>query len=169
MAQCAACGSTIIFGGKRHENLRFCNETCLQRGSLQIFAQNIPQDVVQKSVQEIHSGRCPVCNGGGPVDAYASHYVWSAVFMTSWKSKQQISCRSCGIKKQVQGLLCSLFFGWWGFPWGLIMTPVQIFRNLKGIMSTPAHLRPSQQLENLVRLKLAENSAYNLPPVPMKQ
>ena len=35
----------------------------------------------------------------------------------------------------VKGLpytLLSLFIGWWGFPWGLIYTPVVIIQNLSG-------------------------------------
>lgn len=26
----------------------------------------------------------------------------------------------------------SFFFGWWGFPWGLIYTPVALFQTLRG-------------------------------------
>lgn len=35
----------------------------------------------------------------------------------------------------VKGLpftLISLFLGWWGFPWGLIYTPMSIIENLSG-------------------------------------
>lgn len=28
--------------------------------------------------------------------------------------------------------LISLLFGWWGFPWGLIYTPMMLITNLKG-------------------------------------
>jgi len=28
--------------------------------------------------------------------------------------------------------LISLFFGWWGFPWGLIWTPMTLFQTLSG-------------------------------------
>lgn len=44
----------------------------------------------------------------------------------------------------------------WGFPWGLILTPVQIIRNLWGLAAAPASFKPSAQLEKLVRLSFAE-------------
>jgi uncharacterized Tic20 family protein len=28
--------------------------------------------------------------------------------------------------------LISLLFGWWGLPWGIFLTPVVIWRNLRG-------------------------------------
>lgn len=28
--------------------------------------------------------------------------------------------------------LVSLFFGWWGFPWGLVYTPIALFQTLTG-------------------------------------
>jgi hypothetical protein len=45
--------------------------------------------------------------------------------------------------------------GWWGFPWGLIMTPVQIGKNIFGIVKSPDDSKPSEKLENLVRANIA--------------
>ena len=28
--------------------------------------------------------------------------------------------------------MISLVFGWWGFPWGFIYTPMALYTNLKG-------------------------------------
>jgi hypothetical protein len=53
--------------------------------------------------------------------------------------------------------LSSLFLGWWGFPWGLILTPVQIGRNLFGLVRSPSSFAPSAQLERIVRLTIAED------------
>jgi hypothetical protein len=49
--------------------------------------------------------------------------------------------------------LFSLACGWWGLPWGPIMTIVQIVRNFAGNEADPS--KPSPRLEKLVRLRLA--------------
>ena len=51
------------------------------------------------------------------------------------------------------------------------MTPVQIIRNLSGMMGGPPADRPSEQLENIIRLSLAEQveSGYSLPGQSSKQ
>jgi hypothetical protein len=71
----------------------------------------------------------------------------------------QISCRACGMKSQATGALFSLFLGWWGFPWGLALTPIQIGRNVFGMAHAPESSRPSPQLERIVRVSLAANLA----------
>ena len=102
-------------------------------------------------------GLCPVCSGNGPIDVHTSHEVWSILLMTSWKSLPRISCRSCGVKRQLGGLFFSLFAGWWGFPWGLVMTPVQIVKNVIGLASPPDPMQPSDELLHQMRLIIAEH------------
>lgn len=51
--------------------------------------------------------------------------------------------------------MLSLAFGWWHLPWGILMTPVQIARNVGGVLRATDASRPSAQLEKLVRLQLA--------------
>src|SRR5262249_42160585 len=77
------------------------------------------------------------------------------VVLTSWVSRPQISCRSCGMKSQAGGALFSLVLGWWGFPWGLVMTPVQVGRDIAGLAKGPDPMKPSPQLEKMVRMNMA--------------
>jgi len=158
MATCDYCGSTILFGGKRDANGRFCNQKCQARGGLLAVSKQIPDATVQDQVMKAHQGPCPKCKGSGPVDVHVSHKVWSAVFLTSWSSAPQISCRSCGLKSQAAATAFTLFLGWWGFPWGLIMTPIQIGRNLYGMASPPDPSRPSAQFEKVLRMTMAANA-----------
>jgi hypothetical protein len=44
--------------------------------------------------------------------------------------------------------------GWWGFPFGVIFTPVQIVRNVIGLCRSPDPMQPSGQLENMIKLDL---------------
>jgi hypothetical protein len=51
--------------------------------------------------------------------------------------------------------LLSALVGWWGVPFGLVITPVQIIRNLLGLLSSGPSLEPSAELEKRVRLAIA--------------
>mgnify|MGYP003342456451 CR=1 FL=1 len=155
MAKCSYCNTTILFGGVTEGNLRFCNAGCHEKGQLARVAQRLPRSEVRAVLDEVHQGRCPECKGKVPVDVHVKHTVWSAVYLTSWNSKPMICCRSCGVKAQAGGLAFSAVLGWWGFPWGLIMTPVQIIRNISGMMSGPNPDEPSAELDRIVRLGIA--------------
>jgi hypothetical protein len=155
MAKCDYCNSTILFGGVKQDNLRFCNKKCYQDGHLLTTSQQIPPDIVKQQIAQLRQGQCPKCHGRGPVDVHICYQVYSIFILTRWSTKPQISCRSCGIKSQLGGTFFSLLFGWWGFPWGFIFTPVQITRNLIGIFNPPSAMSPSLQLEKLVRLHIA--------------
>ena len=151
MASCGACGSTILFGGKRDANGRFCNAKCQARGAQLAQVSQLPDALVREQLWKTHQGSCPKCGGPGPVDVYASHTVWSAVLLTSWKTRSQISCRACGRKSQWTAVAFSTVLGWWGFPFGLIITPIQIGRNLVGIGRSADASTPSPELEKAVR------------------
>ena len=164
MATCAYCGSTIIFGGTRDGNLRFCNARCQQAGALLSISNRLPQSQVQESVWKVHQGACPKCGGSGPVDVHRSYRVWSALVLTRWSSSQQLSCRPCGLKKQMADAAFSLVLGWWGFPWGLILTPIQVGRNLVGVARPPEASRPSPQLEKVLRIAMARQAVTAAQP-----
>jgi hypothetical protein len=163
MAGCGYCGTTILFGGVRDNGLRFCNEKCHQKGYALVVSREIPQEIVDRQVKEIHRGLCPKCNGQGPVDVHTSYRIYSLLLFTSWKSIPDICCRSCGIKGQVGSGIFSLLLGWWGFPWGFLMTPVQVVRNISGIVKGPDSSNPSGKLENLVRTIIAQQLVAENP------
>ena len=156
MARCDACGTTILFGGATINNMRFCNQRCAQRGQLIMISRSIPPDVVRKSIDDLYRGACPRCGGPGPIDVRMSYRIWSALLLTQWNNRPHVCCRSCGVKSQLGDTLFSLALGWWGFPWGLIMTPVQITRNITAMVKDRGESGPSAQLENVVRIGLAQ-------------
>jgi hypothetical protein len=155
MSKCDYCGTTIIFGGKKDANGRFCNQKCQARGGLLTLSRNIPETIVQEQVWKTHQGLCPNCHGTGPVDVHVSHKVWSAVFLTSWSSTPKLSCRRCAIRNQLGNAAFSLLLGWWGIPWGVLLTPIQVGRNLYAIACPPGTSMPSPQLEKIIRMTLA--------------
>jgi hypothetical protein len=156
MAKCAYCSSTLLFGGKKEGEFRFCNEECRRKGRVLLLAHEIPDDVVKQHTYEIHGGACPRCKQRrGPVDVHTSHKVWSMILMTSWSSVPQISCRSCGVKSMLSATASSLLLGWWGVPWGIFITPVQIGKNVWGLLRNDESAQPSTKLEQMVRVSLA--------------
>lgn len=155
MAACDYCGATILWGGTRSGDFVFCNEKCQAEGILVTLIDQIPSEITQAQLAQVHQGNCPACGGEGPIDVHTSHSATSAFVMTWWRSTPKVCCRRCGIKSQLGGLLWSGVLGWWGFPWGLIMTPVQILRNLGGIISPPNPFEPTAQLRKMVNLELA--------------
>ncbi len=116
-------------------------------------------------LRQVHQGRCPECGGAGPVDVHTSHQVTSVLVMTSWNSRPKVCCRSCGVKSQLGGLAWSAVLGWWGFPWGPLLTPIQIVRNLLGLIRPPQASEPTAQLRKMVNLELASQLADRLSRV----
>ena len=155
MARCAYCKSLVLFGGVKAGNLTFCNAKCQQGAYNLNIAQQIPEATILQTIQHLDISGCPKCKGPGPVDVHTAHMVWSALVLTSWSSKPQISCRKCGVKSQLGNAALSFLIGWWGFPWGLIMTPIQIVRNFVGMFSNPPH--PTPQLKRIISLNMASH------------
>jgi Fe-S-cluster-containing dehydrogenase component len=73
MAKCDFCGSTIILGGTKEGEKRYCNEQCHQKGMLLAIAEKMPEEQVKQLVQQVHQGLCPKCKGNGPVDVHTSY------------------------------------------------------------------------------------------------
>jgi hypothetical protein len=155
MASCAYCNTTILFGGKRNGDLRFCNEKCQQKGSLALVANRLSPADVATYLGRVHQGSCPECSGPGPIDVHTSYRVWSALVLTQWSSRPLVACKPCGTKQKLGDTAFSLFLGWWGFPWGILMTPVQLGRNVLALLRSPDPASPSPALENILRLHLA--------------
>jgi hypothetical protein len=166
-SKCDYCGATIRWGGKRQGTRMFCSTRCLESGDPLSRSVQVPRHIVQQAVRTVHQGCCPKCGGSGPVDVHISHRVWSVVFYTRWRSQPRICCRPCGVKSQLTDAMFSLLFGWWGFPFGLVITPVQIGRNIVGAIRPPDPSEPSARLVESVRMtvvaQLLASQAGGLP------
>jgi len=158
MAKCNYCGTIILFGGPRDGDLRYCSARCLQSGQLLAVSSQIPQSQIDQNIWKLHQGQCPKCGGSGPVDVYNSYRVWSALVVTQWTSRYQVSCRSCGLKAQLADAGYCMLLGWWGFPSGLLVTPMQVIRNIWSAARPPDPSRPSPQLEKALRIAIANQA-----------
>lgn len=131
-------------------------EVALQSDLWLAVSQQIPADIVRERVRSVFNGACPKCAGPGPIALHSSHRVVSALFVTSWKTQTALACKTCGNKARIRDGLVSLGLGWWGLV-GLVMTPVQIVRNIRSFWFESDANQPSQALENLVRREMAED------------
>jgi len=141
MARCAFCNTFILIGGPKAGDERFCNNECLRKGEFAKFAGQVPDDLVHRETLKLHGGECPHCAGIGPVDVHTTYRVHSFLVMTQWSSRPAVCCGSCATKRALGDAAYSLFLGWWGIPWGLVMTPVQLVRNVVAMVRRPdAHV-----------------------------
>lgn len=157
MASCTNCDKTILFGGFRESHGRYCSKRCRHQGIL-LNGIKLPPELVEQQLGALRQSNCPSCKGPGPVDMHHTHTIWSAIYLTSWRSVGHVCCQRCGRKKQLGAALQSMLLGWWGIPWGLIITPVQIAKNISG-MRQPAADQPSPALRKHVYMHLA-NQVY---------
>jgi hypothetical protein len=168
MASCAACGTTILFGGVRDGESRFCNAKCKAEGSLRLAIEEVPDALVSSRVWVIREGRCPECRGVGPVDLHCSYRVWSGLIIVMHSTRPHICCRRCGTRAQWRDAAFSFVLGWWSL-WGVIWTPLQLYRNMRGILRSDGPSETTPQLELLVRAQLADDlRTHRLvwPPMP---
>ena len=157
MATCAYCGKTKWFGAVTRDGLSFCNNQCSQYGALLDYANSLPQDFVADYVGRMQVSNCPKCSGPGPIEVHTAHQVWSALVLTRWTSQPRICCKKCATVSQLGGIGFSAVLGWWGFPWGLVMTPVQILRNVGEMFYNPKPGQPSAAFVKLLKINLASN------------
>ena len=154
MAKCAFCDNTIVFGGKRLEGLRFCNKRCLKNGGHLIFAGDIEDDLLRDAVELDRLRPCTYCKKRSPSDVYHSYKLVS-LGLSFPLNRAFISCRHCATMKQIESLLVTAAFGWWSIPWGIILTPLYLYRNTVWLFKRRNLSEPSQELIEATRSQLA--------------
>lgn len=155
--ECDFCGRTVGFGlGLRDGEQKFCRVDCLHGLRLLEAAEGIGKDAVEALAFEIKNGPCPKCmRERSKPETWTTHWIWSAIFVSSWASETRLTCRSCARKANAMALLACLLLGWWSLR-GLFLTPVQIAKNLRDICRDDQDWRPSEGLLRYARIELAD-------------
>ena len=65
-------------------------------------------------------------------------------------------CGSCATKRALGDAAYSFVLGWWGFPWGILITPVQVVRNVVALIRRPDPVEPTKALEQIVRVQIGQ-------------
>ena len=152
---CPTCGVSVLFGGVKDGSKRYCSKKCYAADEVNRRAEQIPADAVIAQANKIRDGRCPACQGTGPVDVHKSYFIYSVLVYTSYRTNEHIVCRSCARKRQLTDMLSSALLGWWGIPFGIILTPVQIIKNAIALFSNPGQSGPTELLAQRTRQLLA--------------
>jgi hypothetical protein len=154
MATCDFCGTYFTFGALKTGRHSFCSGACQDRGRVLQTLDQLSTADLDRYVNEAHHSICQSCKEQKSIDVRRSHWVWSAGFVTRWGSTAKVECAVCSRPRQLKALLLSLLVGWWGVPFGVFITPVQVVRNIKGLVG--GRTGPSPELRRIVLLKLAQ-------------
>lgn len=157
MSSCQQCGKSILFGGHRLGARRYCSSACARTHPLHEMAERVPADILQRQMDAWRHSACPTCRRSGQaIDVHEHHRVHSVVLMTQWNTRRNVCCRRCGRRAQWRSTLYCAALGWWGFPWGLLVTPIQIGRNVAALCRRESGV-PSVQFEQIVRRQIARH------------
>lgn len=124
--------------------------------SLPVLAQaDISDDDVLACARAIKQGPCPRCRRHRSlVDWRTEHWVWSAILYTRFGRRRSLACRECGRRGNWKALASSTLLGWWGVPFGLLVTPYKIIANVGELLTRDKH-EPSHALRDFARAQLA--------------
>jgi hypothetical protein len=157
MAKCDYCCTFYRGGAIKDGDLRFCSGHCRDRGQmLKSALACVPEEVIEDQIASVHAGPCPDCNQRKRVDYYDSYWVWSAFILTRWGTKTHISCQECARKRQKDDLMSCVALGWWGVPAGLIVTPLQIWANIRAMRDLGSE-GPSKRLKHSIKMQIARH------------
>ncbi|MBC7806880.1 MAG: hypothetical protein H7145_12095 [Akkermansiaceae bacterium] len=89
-------------------------------------------------------------------------YCFSVIIMTFRRSSDIYLIRKgeVALAKGWPFALVSLFVGWWGFPWGLIYTPIALFQTLAGGKDVTQEVMGTLQYSNA-----PEGAPITAPPI----
>ncbi len=156
--ECDYCGKSLrLLGSVKDGGQKFCSNDCLRTSRLMEAAVDIPEKDIQEFAYSLRRGPCPNCREKKrDIEIRKYYWVWSAAIFTQWGVSTKVCCKTCGVKANLASILGCVALGWWGIPWGILMTPVQVLRNLSELLRRIDKNKPSDELLLAAKLKLAE-------------
>ena len=87
---------------------------------------------LERYADKLRTLPCPNCGQTEQkLNGTIAHSVMSFLIFTTYKAVPFIACPTCLDKKNNSAMISTVLLGWWGIPWGLLKTPVYIYRNIK--------------------------------------
>ncbi len=75
---------------------------------------------------------CPVCESSNEkLNGTSVYTVKSFLLFTYTNTESMIACPNCLNKQNNKALISTILLGWWAIPWGILKTPLYIYRNFK--------------------------------------
>lgn len=99
-----------------------------------VLAQNktFSEEEIKSYAELVRDLPCPICNTtDDKLNGTMVHTLKSFIVFSYSQAEPLIGCSSCLDKANNRAILSTALLGWWGIPWGVIKTPIYIFRNLK--------------------------------------
>lgn len=156
MARCGNCGTIVLFGGHSWNEIPFCREECRQAAITASYAEDIPNDIVMLQAMTLRDGDCPICGHPGPNDFHSAWSVISLVIFTFHSKKQIFGCNWCGFFHKLRYTVSTGLLGWWGFPWGFLITPLLEIANLLAFARGVPADGPSEELKEMALQQITE-------------
>jgi hypothetical protein len=170
LGTCHTCDAIILFGGVTRDGHRYCGRRCAEEAELGRAIEMIPAEVAESEALRIRRAPCPLCGRADTdVDLRASFRVTGFLLHTSVSTRRQICCRVCGAREAAKAIAHTMIFGWWGFPWGPVLTPMMVLRNLFAMIPRLRNRRVRADFVDAVRLDIAAGvlAQGQLPPVAL--
>ena len=113
---------------------------------------------------------CPICNNTrDKLNGTIYHSIKSIIVMSITETRWIIACPDCLDKQNRKDIVSCSLLGWWGIPWGILKTPVYIYRNLKvkgeNRVTDPNGSLLSFTADNIGQIKAFENNPEKLKNV----
>ncbi|MBC3882632.1 hypothetical protein H8K35_14665 [Undibacterium sp. LX40W] len=154
--ECDHCGNSARFSPVLDGGQRFCSKSCLRKARLLEISVDISETEIVRHARNIKIGECPDCHRkDSKVEVRYYYRVWSAAIITQWTKRNHVCCRACGRQTNFGSLMFCLLLGWWGIPWGIIITPAQIISNIVEMFKARDEPEPSEELIAVARINLA--------------
>lgn len=136
---------------------RFCSQRCLRNARLLEKAVAFSQTEIYSHAHNIKHSACPICSQHNTkVEVRHAYRIWSAGVVSNWSEHTRVCCLACGRRANLKSIGFCLMRGWWGLPWGLLITPMQILANCLEMFKSRTTDMPSEELLQAARLDLAK-------------
>jgi hypothetical protein len=112
---------------------------------------------------------CPCCGSSAkPLNGTLTAEVQSYIILTRYNKKLKVACPDCLDKANNEAILTSTLLGWWGIPWGIVRTPLAIYRNLNAKKYNHAE-EPNNYLRSYVLARIGLFEAFKNSPEKLQQ
>lgn len=112
---------------------------------------------------------CPICNQKTEkLNGTISFTVKSFVFISTFGRKPIIACPNCLDNENQKSINSTLLLGWWGIPWGILKTPMYIYKNIN-IKKHNHDKKPNDTLIAFTLQNIGEIETYSEDPEKLKR
>lgn len=165
MARCRGCFAKLDADTSGSGLSQWCSDECRAADESAFEALTESEKIIIEKTNEVFNRDCPECGGKGPVDFHEYYKIWSLLVVTRYSDHEIFCCSRCAAKTKIGAILFCGVFGWWGIPYGIIGTPVQLVKNLLSLLSSNPN-EPSPEIRDMVRQDfLQAQASQKIKPV----